>query len=301
MTVEGEIDMQKIIPFLWFDNQAEEARDFYTSIFRNSKVGHVTRYGAAGPGPEGSVMTAAFELEGLEFTALNGGPVFNFTPAISFFVSCETHEEVDELWVQLSAGGSALMPLQRYPFSEKFGWVEDKYGVSWQLNLGRRSQKITPFLMFVGEQHGKAEEALNFYTSLFKNANIMQIERYEAGEDEPEGTVKHAVFSLDGQEFMAIDSGAEHLFTFTEAISFFVNCETQEEVDRLWEKFTEGGSEQQCGWLKDRYGVSWQIVPTALLEMLNDPDRERSERVTQDLFQMKKIELEVLRRAYEGQ
>jgi predicted 3-demethylubiquinone-9 3-methyltransferase (glyoxalase superfamily) len=115
--------MQRITPFLWFDDQAEEAMNFYVSIFNNSKVGRVTRYGKAGPGPKGSVMSATFQLEGQEFMALNGGPHFSFTPAISFFVNCETQEEVDELWKKLSAGGK----------TERCGWLKDKYGLSWQI------------------------------------------------------------------------------------------------------------------------------------------------------------------------
>jgi predicted 3-demethylubiquinone-9 3-methyltransferase (glyoxalase superfamily) len=115
--------MQRITPFLWFDDQAEEAMNFYVSIFKNSKVGRVTRYGEAGPGPKGSVMSATFQLEGQEFMALNGGPHFTFTPAISFFVNCETQEEVDELWKKLSAGGK----------TERCGWLKDKYGLSWQI------------------------------------------------------------------------------------------------------------------------------------------------------------------------
>jgi len=115
--------MQRITPFLWFDDQAEEAMNFYVSIFKNSKVGRVTRYGEAGPGPKGSVMSATFQLEGQEFMALNGGPHFSFTPAISFFVNCETQEEVDELWKKLSAGGK----------TERCGWLKDKYGLSWQI------------------------------------------------------------------------------------------------------------------------------------------------------------------------
>jgi predicted 3-demethylubiquinone-9 3-methyltransferase (glyoxalase superfamily) len=293
--------MQKITPFLWFDNQAEEAMNFYTSTFINSKIGQISRYSEAGPGPEGSVLTASFELEGLQFTALNGGPAFNFTPAISFFVNCEAESEIDRVWDRLSQGGKVLMPLQQYPFSEKFGWLEDKYGLSWQLNLGSRAQKIIPFLMFVGEQHGKAEEAMNLYISLFEDSGIENILHYGPGQEEQEGTVMHAVFRLAGQEFMAMDSRQEHQFTFTEATSFYVDCKSQEEVDFFWEKLGEGGDEnaQQCGWLKDRYGVSWQIVPSVLIELMNDPDPAKARRVTEAMLQMKKIEIPLLERAYE--
>lgn len=191
------------------------------------------------------------------------------------------------------------MELDKYPFSEKFGWVEDKFGISWQLMLAGQTQKITPFLMFVGEQQGKAEEALNFYTSLFKDSGLNRIERYGPGGPEVEGTVVHAAFSLNGQEFMAMDSSGEHHFTFTPAISFFVNCQTQAEVDTLWEKLTDGGEEQPCGWLKDKYGVSWQIIPSILSELLSDPDPAKSQNVMKAMFQMKKIDIKALKQAYE--
>jgi predicted 3-demethylubiquinone-9 3-methyltransferase (glyoxalase superfamily) len=293
--------MQKITPFLWFDNQAQEAMNFYTSVFKNSKTGNISRYGEAGPGEPGSVLTASFELEGLQFTALNGGPTFNFTPAISFFVNCDTEDELDKAWNKLSEGGSVLMPLQQYPFSEKFGWLADRYGLNWQLNLGSRPQKIVPFMMFVGEQHGKAEQAMNLYTSLFKDSGIENIVHHGPGMGEVEGTVMHAVFRLAGQEFMAMDSNQEHNFTFTEAISFYVDCKSQQEVDFFWEKLGEGGdpNAQQCGWLKDRYGVSWQIVPSVLVDLMNDPDPEKAKRVTEAMLQMKKIEIPALEQAYE--
>jgi predicted 3-demethylubiquinone-9 3-methyltransferase (glyoxalase superfamily) len=294
--------MQKITPHLWFDSQAEEAMHFYTSIFQHSKMAKIAYYGEAGAEvsgkPKGTVLTVTFELEGQEFGALNGGPVFHFSPAVSFFVNCKTQEEVNELWKKLSAGGKVLMELDRYPFSEKYGWLEDKFGVSWQLNLASRTQKITPSFLFVGEQHGKAEEAIHFYTSLFKNSSVIRIERYGAGEEAPEGTVKYAMFSLNGQEFIAMESNGEHPFTFTPAISFLVNCEAQEEVDELWDKLAQGGEIDPCGWLKDKYGVSWQIVPTVLGEMLSDRDPQKSEKVMKAMLQMKKIDIQALQQAY---
>lgn len=287
--------MQKIIPHLWFDHQAEEAIELYQSIFKNSKTLQVNRYLEENANIAGmekdTVMSVNFVLDGQDFIALNGGPVFQFTPAISFYVNCDTREELNEMWVRFTEGGSVLMELNQYPFSELFGWVQDKYGVNWQLNLGGRKQKITPFFMFTGTQSGKAEAAINFYTSLFQNSTIKKIERFEKGEGNAEGTLKHAVFSLDGQEFMAIDSNFDHKFNFTEAISLFVNCEDQEEVDTFWEKLTEGGEEVQCGWLKDKYGISWQIVPSALGEILGDQDAQKSQRAMNQLLQMKKIDI----------
>jgi predicted 3-demethylubiquinone-9 3-methyltransferase (glyoxalase superfamily) len=152
--------------------------------------------------------------------------------------------------------------------------------------------KITPFLWF----DGKAEEAADFYVSIFKNSKIRGITRYGEAGPGPKGTAMSANFQLDGQDFIALNGGP--MFTFTPAISFLVNCNNQQEVDELWEKLSAGGEKQQCGWLKDRYGVSWQIIPSALGEMLHDPDPVKSGRVMQAMLKMKKIEIETLRRAY---
>ena len=282
--------MQKITPFLWFDDQAEEAINFYVSIFKHAKMVNANR------GPDGKLFTATFQLENLEISALNGGPQFKFTPAVSFFVTCETAAEVDELWQNLSEGGSVLMPLDAYPFSEKFGWLQDKYGLSWQLSVGSSAQKIMPFFMYVGD-HGQAEEAMALYTSLFADSRILSIERFGEGEGGVVGAVKQATFVLNGQQFMAIDGGAGHAFTFTEANSFFVNCASQAEVDELWQKFTAEGEESMCGWLKDKFGVSWQIVPSALMEMLGDEDPEKAKRVMDAMLQMQKIDIQKLKEA----
>jgi len=291
--------MQKITPFLWFNDNLEEAMNFYTSIFKNSKVVDVRRSGDGMPGEKGKIFTATFQLQGQEFYALNGGPHFMFTPAISFFVNCETPEEIDALWKKLGESGIVFMELNKYPFCEKFGWVQDKFGISWQLNLTHTKQKITPFLMFVKEQQGKAEEAINFYTSLFKNSEILRVAHYGVGEGGAVGTVKHAAFLLNGNEFMAMDSNREHPFTFTPAISFFVDCKTQDEVDYFWDKLSRGGRTDRCGWLTDKYGVSWQIIPSALGELLGDPDPTKAKRVMDAMLKMTKIQIKGLKEAYE--
>ena len=153
-------------------------------------------------------------------------------------------------------------------------------------------QKITPFLWF----DGKAEEAANFYTSIFQNSKILNISRYSEEGPGPAGTAMTVTFQLNGQEFTALNGGP--MFKFTEAISFFVRCETQEEIDQLWERLSEGGEEEQCGWLKDKYGLSWQIIPVALMEMLQDKDPEKSKRVMEAMLQMQKIDIKTLRQAY---
>ncbi len=286
--------MQKVSPFLWFDHQAEEAVNLYTSIFPNSKTGKVLRMGDA-------VLTVGFTLGGQEFTALNGGPMFKINPSISFYTVCETEAEADAAWQKLVDGGSVLMPLDKYPWSEKYGWLQDRYGVSWQITLGKVAdlgQRFTPAMMFTGEQRGRAEEAINFYSSMFKNSSTKLISRYGEGGLDPAGTINHAQFYLDGQAFIVMDSAMSHRFQFNEAVSFVVNCEGQEEVDFFWNKLTtDGGAESQCGWLKDKFGVSWQVVPTELMKLLSDPDPARAQRAMGAMMQMRKIDIEKLRQA----
>jgi predicted 3-demethylubiquinone-9 3-methyltransferase (glyoxalase superfamily) len=300
--------MQKITPNLWFDGQAEDAARFYTSLFKDSRIGRTSRYGKAGfeihGQPEGRVMTIEFELEGQKFVGLNGGPAFKFTPAVSFLVACRTKEEVDALWGPLSAGGAALMELGEYPFSEWYGWTQDRYGLSWQvMAMGDRpiTQKITPTLMFAGDACGRAEEAVGYYASHFAGSKIGEILRYGRNEEpDREGTIKHAGFTLEGQDFAAMDSAYPHAFAFNEAVSFIVGCEDQEEVDRFWDALGKGGdpNAQQCGWLKDKFGVSWQIVPNILEEMVRDSDPKKVERVTAAFLKMKKLDIAELRRAF---
>jgi len=176
--------MQKITPNVVVRQQCEEAANFYVSVFGNSKVESITRYGEAGPAPKGTVMTVALnwraEIHGTEWR-----PALQIHTGRLVLCCLRDRKKLIALWQKLSEGGSVLMELAKYPFSEKFGWVADKYGLSWQLNLASFPQKITPCLMFVGEQNGKAEEAMKFYTSQFSNAAIDRIERYAAGEAEP--------------------------------------------------------------------------------------------------------------------
>ncbi len=299
--------MQKITPCLWFDNQAEEAVNFYTSLFNNSKILNISHYGKEGHEihrmPDGSVMTVEFEIHGQRFMALNAGPIFKFNPSISFHVKCKTKEEVDAIWAKLSERGAVLMELGEYPFNERYGWCNDKYGLSWQIIFVGESeikQKITPAIMFVGKVCGKAEEAVNFYASMFHNAKINNIVRHGKGEEpDKEGTVKYAAFTLEGQEFGAMDSSHEHKFNFNEAISFMVMCEDQKEIDHYWNKLSADPKAEMCGWLKDKYGLSWQIAPTMLGKLMQDKDKNRSGRVMKALLQMHKLDIEKLKRAYE--
>jgi len=298
--------MQKIIPHLWFDNEAEEAADYYVSIFNNSKklvVEYYDQASAAVSGqPAGSILGVEYEIEGFRFYNINGGSYFKVNPAISFFVNCRSEEEVEQLWNKLSAGGRVLMPLDKYPFNDQYGWTEDKYGVSWQLMVcSDCEQKIIPSLMYVGENSGRAEEAIKFYTSVFEDSKIGNISRYGAGmEPNKEEDINYAAFTLAGQEFAAMDSALDHQFNFSEGVSLLVNLSSQEEIDYFWDKLSAVPEVEQCGWLKDKFGVSWQIVPEILNEYLRDPDSEKAGRVMKVFLDMKKINIAELEAAYEG-
>ena len=300
--------MQKITPFLWFDYNAEEAVNFYTSVFGNSKFGTFVRYDEAGTAaakkPVGSVMTATFQLEGNDFIALNGGPVFKFNPSISFFVITKDEKEVDNLWAKFSDRGKVLMELNKYDWSKKYGWVEDKFGVSWQLMLTEDEikHKIVPCFLFVDKNYGKAEAAMNFYLSIFKNSKVEGIYKY--GPDSArkiENAVMYEDFILEGNKFAAMDGAGEQNFIFNEAISFVVNCENQEEIDYYWEKLSAVPQAEMCGWLKDKFGISWQVVPSVLSKLLVDKDGKKSQRVMQVMLKMKKIIISDLEKAYNQQ
>jgi predicted 3-demethylubiquinone-9 3-methyltransferase (glyoxalase superfamily) len=299
----------KITPHLWFDKESREAAEFYVSAFgNNSKITNITTLHDT---PSGDADMVSFELSGQPFMAISAGPVFKFNPSVSFMVNFDPSREenarknLDALWEKLSAGGRALMPLDQYPFSEHYGWVEDKYGLSWQLILsnpeGEERSFIAPFLMFVGDVCGKAEEAANFYLSVFKDAKQGMAARYGKGQEpDQEGTIMFSDFMLEGQWFAAMDSAHQHNFAFNEATSFIVHCDTQNEIDDYWEKLSAVPEAEQCGWLKDKYGLSWQIVPTAMEEMMSRGTREQTDRVTQAFLPMKKLDIVQLKKAYEG-
>jgi len=308
--------MQKIIPSLWFDTNAEEAVKFYTSIFPEGKIGSMTHYTEAGfeihKMPAGTVLTVDFEIAGYKMLAMNGGPIFKLNPSISFMLNFDPSKDsdavqkLDALWTKLSEGGQALMPLQEYPFSKRYGWIQDKYGLSWQLMLtnpeGEPRPFIIPSLLFTQNMAGKAEEATDLYLSVFKDSKRGQIARYPAGmEPDKEGTVMFTDFMLENQWFAAMDSAHKHEFTFNEALSLMVMCDTQEEIDAYWGKLSAVPASEQCGWLKDAYGVSWQITPRGMEKMLNDPDKEKANRAMNAMLQMKKIDIAALERAYNGE
>jgi predicted 3-demethylubiquinone-9 3-methyltransferase (glyoxalase superfamily) len=293
--------MQKIKPCLWFMDNAEEAAAFYTSLFPNSKITSATKYNAesaaASGQPENSAMSVFFELSGQTFMALNGGPAYKHTPAVSLFVSCNDEKEIDSLFASLADGGFVLMELGEYPFAKKYAWVSDRFGVSWQLILAPREQKISPCLMFTGDNVGKAKQAMEFYISLFPDSKIEMAHFYGPGEPQPEGLVAHGSFVLDGLHFVAMDSAMAHKFEISSAISFMISCGSQAEIDRYWSTFSEGGAPGQCGWLNDKYGVAWQIIPSMLDEILKTGDDEKRHRTMDALLGMTKLDIAELRNA----
>lgn len=294
--------MQKITPHLWYDTQAKEAAKLYTTVFPDSKILSSSQIENT---PSGNTDILTISLFGQEFQMISAGPLFKFNPSVSFLVACDSAEEVEKYWNAFIEGGSALMELGEYPFSSKYGWLQDKFGLSWQfMQIGemKPAQKITPTIMFVQEQAGNAEAAMQFYTSIFEDSKIGEISRYPEGlPSEKPDSIMHADFTLAGQGFACMDSGSDHKFQFNEAISFIVNCEDQKEIDYFWEKLSAMPESEQCGWLKDRYGFSWQIVPKIMEKMLSDSDPEKLKRVTEAFLKMKKLDISKLEAAYKGE
>lgn len=298
----------KIIPHLWFDKEAIEAAEYYCSLFSGSELTNITKLHDT---PSGDCDVVSFQLSGQPFMAISAGPLFAFNPSVSFFLNFDpsrdknARDTLENTWKRLSQGGKVLMPLGKYPFSERYGWIQDKYGLSWQLIFsdpsGEERPFIVPSLLFVNGVCGKAEEAINFYLGVFRNTKRGTVARYPGGmEPDKEGTIAFADFMIERQWFAAMDSAREHNFSFNEAISFMVPCDTQEEIDYYWEKLSAVPGAEQCGWLKDKFGLSWQITPAAMDEMMQKGTPEQIARLTQASLPMKKFDLARLRKAYEA-
>ncbi|MGD2077006.1 MAG: VOC family protein [Chloroflexota bacterium] len=293
---------QIITPHLWYDTQAKEAAEFYVSVFgRNSQLKDLATLHDT---PSDSAEVVSFAIWGYDFMAISAGPKFKFNPSISFMVNFDPSQDedarqrIDQVWARLSEGGQVLMPLGSYPFSEHYGWLEDKYGLSWQLIYtnpeGDERPLIIPSLMFVGDQCGRAKEATDFYLSVFKDAKRGAIARYPAGmAPEEEGTIMFTDFKLEGQWFAAMDSAQQHNFAFNEAVSLMVNCQDQQEIDYYWDRLSAVPEAEQCGWVKDKYGVSWQIAPENMGQLI----ARNPEKTTPAMLAMKKIIIADLEKA----
>jgi predicted 3-demethylubiquinone-9 3-methyltransferase (glyoxalase superfamily) len=299
---------QKITPHLWFDNNATEATEFYVAAFDDSRI---TSTGVIRDTPSGDCDIVSFELSGQPCMAISAGPLFKFNPSVSLMINFDPAKDtaarahLDALWDQLSDGGTVLMPLDAYPFSQRYGWLQDKYGVSWQLILtnpdGDVRPAIMPALMFTRGVAGRAAEAIDFYCSVFNDSKRGATVRYPRGmEPKQEGTVMSADFFIDNTWLAAMDSAGDHDFTFNEAISLLIPCDSQADIDYYWGKLSADPQAEQCGWLKDKFGLSWQVWPTAMGEMLGQGTPEQLARVTKAFLPMKKFDLAALEQAFEG-
>lgn len=281
-----------IFPCLWYDQDAGDSARFYCDVFSGTLTAETP-------------VVLNIELFGQKLMLLNAGPQFTKNPSVSFTVFCDSEEEIIRYWERLSENGKVMMPLGSYPWSKKFGWVQDRFGVSWQLVLDRKisEQKIMPTLMFIHQNTGKAYEAMKLYTHTFPDSEIKQIQRYsdsdEIHDSEPAGNISRGHFTISGYSFLCTENSYDHQFDFNEAISVVVMTDNQEQTDRYWDALVaDGGRESMCGWLKDRYGLSWQIVPKKLIELMNDQDPAKAHNVVQAMFQMRKIIIEDLEKAY---
>lgn len=293
--------MQKIIPHLWYDTQAVEAAKWYVSMFENSRIIEISSIADT---PSGDVDTVEFELGGVRLSAISAGPYFSLNSAISMMVTCHSVEEVNRLYKSLSVGGEILMPIGAYPFSKRYAWLADKYGLNWQLTYFETdeiSQKIRPVLLFAGDGCGKAEEALRYYIGVFRDASLGYVSHYLPEEPhDPRAKVNYAECTLFGYQFVAMDHGMGGDELFNEAFSLMVLCDDQAEIDDYWNKLSAVPDAEQCGWLKDAFGVSWQIVPKNMNDLLTATSREEGQRIMQAFLEMKKIDIAALERARRG-
>ena len=293
--------MQKIIPHLWFDTQAVEAAKWYASIFEQAELTSVTQLHGT---PSGDVDTVEFTLGGVDLSAISAGPFFELNSSISLMVTCRSAEEVDALYAHLGDGATLLMPLDAYPFSKRYVWLKDRFGLDWQLcyfETDEITQKIRPVLLFAADVCGRAEEALTFYQSVFPDTVPGYVNHYSPGEaQDPRAKTNYAEMTLLGFQFVAMDHGFGGDEPFNEAFSFMVVCRDQAEIDYYWEKLSAVPEAEQCGWLKDPFGLSWQIVPEQLSEMLATASPEEAERITEAFLGMKKLEITALEQASLG-
>jgi len=295
--------MQRIVPNLWFDHTAAEAADFYVSAFPDARILDTHHYPDEVPDFQrefaGEVLGVEFELAGTRFVGINAGSQFPVNPSISFMLNFDpsrdpaAREHLDALWERLSDGGETLMPLADYDFSSHYGWLNDRYGVSWQLILtdpdGDPRPFVAPSLLFGAAVQNRASEALEFYQKVFPGSRAGIVARYEqqtgpAGPD----ALMFADLELFGQWVALMDSGVEQDFTFSPGVSLALHCADQAEIDYYWEHLSSVPEAEQCGWCVDRFGVSWQVIPENISELTSGPGGY------QKMLEMKKIDIAAL-------
>ena len=293
--------MQKIVPSLWFDHVAAEAANFYAEVLPGATVTDTQYYPMEGlldfqQEFAGKELTVEFEVQGYRFVAINAGPQFRVNPSVSFMLNFDpsrderAREHLDEAWAALSDGGSELMPVGEYEFSPHYGWIQDRFGVSWQLILtdaaGEPRPFVIPNLLFGGSAQNRAGAAMEHYTSVFEGARTGAVWRYpDAVGPAPAGSIMFGELNLFGQWFALMDSAVEQDFTFNPGVSLMLQCQDQEELDRYWHELSAVPEAEQCGWLVDRFGLSWQVVPANMSELMQAPG------FFEKLMAMKEIEI----------
>lgn len=276
---------RQVYPCLWFDQNARQAAHFYCTVFKNGKI------------LEENPVVISYSIAGTKFMNINGGPGYKVNPAVSYYVYCGSEAEINRIYYALTAnGGSVLMPLNSYPWTEKYAWITDQYGVNWQLDVHdiNNRQKIVPSLLFANQNRALVKHALTHYTHIFEPANILMETPYPNPQeaDMEAGTLLFAQFQLNDCIFNAMSSHIPHPFNFTPANSFVVTCQNQQQIDHCWATLGQDGRYDMCGWLADKFGVSWQIVPDILPKLMQDP--QKAPKVTQALLKMKKLDIETL-------
>lgn len=278
---------QEIYPCFIIREKAEAAGHFYASVFEQMKV--------ASTDP----LVTILETNGQKIMLLNDGPQDPLNQTVSIMVMCDREEQIDEYWNRLAFDATVRMEYNTYPWAKKYGWVKDKYGMEWQLYFGDAQaykQKFVPTLMFCGAQNGKAEEAMNFYTSIFQDSEIDGIMKHAQDGDDIAGNIAHAEFNLDDFKIGCMDSSHEKDAAFNDSASLVVITNDQAETDKFWEALLSGGGqESMCGWLKDKYGFSWQITPARLLQLISNPQTSKS--AMEAMLKMRKIDIATLEHA----
>ncbi len=274
---------EKTYPCLWFDGQAKAAATFYCSVFPDASI------------LQESPMVVNWELNGQRFMGLNGGPMFQLNASISVFANFDNIEALNLAWEKLVDGGSVLMPIDKYPWSERYGWLKDKFGLTWQLMLSDNNL-LLPSMLFSNMQFGNAQSAMQFYTSIFPSSGIDVTELYGPENPEQAGKLMFGQMHLMDKPIILMDGPGDHYFQFNEALSFVVQCENQAEIDKYWNSLiANGGQESMCGWLKDKFGVSWQIIPASLSKLMSHSNN--GQKVMEALLKMRKLEIAVLEAA----
>ncbi len=267
---------EKIYPCLWFDGQAKNAAEYYCSIFTGSKI------------VSENPMVVIFELFGNKIMALNGGPNFKLNASISMFFKTDSEAECDLIWNKLITDGAALIPYNQYPWAAKYGWLKDKYGLTWQIMLSEETS-LMPSLLFSETNLGNAKPAIEFYSKIFENSAILKLNSYD--QNTPfAGNINYSETSLNNYKIVAMDGPGAEYHRFNEAFSFVINCENQNEIDFYWDNLIiNGGKESNCGWCCDKFGVWWQVIPAILGKLMANPNKSKA--VMEAFLKMKKFDI----------